>query len=91
MDRFTGKVAIVTGAGSGIGQATAVRLASEGGSVACFDIDGGAAEATAKRISADGGTAVAVQANVADKPSVTAGVARVAADLGPPAVLCNIA
>jgi NAD(P)-dependent dehydrogenase (short-subunit alcohol dehydrogenase family) len=91
MDRFTGKVAIVTGAGSGIGQATAVRLASEGGSVACFDIDGGAAEATAKRISADGGTAVAVQANVADKPSVTARVARVVADLGPPAVLCNIA
>jgi NAD(P)-dependent dehydrogenase (short-subunit alcohol dehydrogenase family) len=91
MDRFAGKVAIVTGAGSGIGQATAVRLASEGAAVACFDIDGGAAEATAKRISGDGGRAFPMAVNVADKGSVTAGVGRAVEELGPPDVLCNIA
>jgi NAD(P)-dependent dehydrogenase (short-subunit alcohol dehydrogenase family) len=86
MDRFTGKVAIVTGAGSGIGRATAIRLASEGASVACLDIDGTAAKATAEEL----GT-LSVEVNVADKTSVTAAVDSVVAALGPPNVLCNIA
>ena len=38
MNRFTGQTAIVTGAGSGLGRATAVRLAAEGAAVACLDI-----------------------------------------------------
>ena len=91
MDRFTGKVALVTGAGSGIGRATAVRLASEGGAVGCLDIDETTAKATAASIADAGGTALAVGVDVADKTSVGAAVSRVAGELGRPAVLCNIA
>jgi 3-oxoacyl-[acyl-carrier protein] reductase len=47
VERLEGRVAIVTGAGSGIGAATAARLAAEGASVVCADIDRAAAEATA--------------------------------------------
>jgi NAD(P)-dependent dehydrogenase (short-subunit alcohol dehydrogenase family) len=50
--RFAGKVAVVTGAGSGIGRATASRLAAEGGAVACLDVEGDAVEATADDINA---------------------------------------
>jgi NAD(P)-dependent dehydrogenase (short-subunit alcohol dehydrogenase family) len=91
MSRFTGKVAIVTGAGSGIGQATARRLGSEEASVACVDIDEAAAQKTAGAIVEAGGNANAFACNVADPASVTATVAAVAADLGAPNVLCNIA
>lgn len=50
--RFEGKVAIVTGAGRGIGRATAVRLASEGAIVIVNDVDGGAIEATIREVQA---------------------------------------
>jgi NAD(P)-dependent dehydrogenase (short-subunit alcohol dehydrogenase family) len=88
MDRFTGKVAVVTGAGSGIGQATAVRLAAEGAAVACLDIAADAAAATAETI---GGSAISVPVNVADKASVVDAIAQVVSALGSPQVLCNIA
>ena len=48
MQRFGGKVIFVTGAASGIGRATAIRLASEGGSVYGVDVDTGALEETAR-------------------------------------------
>jgi NAD(P)-dependent dehydrogenase (short-subunit alcohol dehydrogenase family) len=91
MKRFEGKVAVVTGAGSGIGEATALRLGQEGAAVACVDISEETAKRTATSIADANGTAVSIAVNVADKASVTAGMARVVSELGQPHVLCNIA
>lgn len=65
--RLDGKVTIVTGAGSGIGRATAIRFAEEGARVTCVDIDAGSAQATADDI---GSSAVAVGADVSDPSQV---------------------
>lgn len=62
--RFEGRVAVVTGAGSGIGQASAVALASEGAQVVVNDLKASAAEATCKRIADAGGFAEAVVGDV---------------------------
>jgi NAD(P)-dependent dehydrogenase (short-subunit alcohol dehydrogenase family) len=61
---LAGKVAIVTGAGSGIGRASAVRFAAEGASVVVSDIRGPKADETVAMIADDGGTAVSCQADV---------------------------
>ncbi|HEU4368235.1 MAG TPA: SDR family NAD(P)-dependent oxidoreductase [Methylomirabilota bacterium] len=65
--RMRGKSAVVTGAGSGLGRATALRLAAEGARVACVDRVGEHAEATAAAIVAAGGGALALQADVTDE------------------------
>ncbi len=70
MKRLDGRVAIVTGAGSGIGQATAVRFAEEGARVLAADIHLDSAVATCSRIEAAGGIAKAVRLDVADPVSV---------------------
>jgi NAD(P)-dependent dehydrogenase (short-subunit alcohol dehydrogenase family) len=62
--RLENKACVVTGAGSGIGRAIAVRFAAEGGSVLAVDIDGDTAAATAKQITRDGGHGVEVQADI---------------------------
>ena len=66
-DRVAGKVCIVTGAGSGIGRATALRLAEEGASVTCVDVNGDGVRETAGMI---GEAAVAVAADVSDDAQV---------------------
>jgi dihydroanticapsin dehydrogenase len=66
-DRLAGKVAIVTGAGSGIGRASAIRFAEEGARVTCVDIDREHVDAVAAEI---GDAAVAVAADVSDPAAV---------------------
>jgi 3-oxoacyl-[acyl-carrier protein] reductase len=80
--RLQGKVALVTGAGSGIGAATARRLAAEGAAVACLDTDEAGIGATAAAIAEKGGRAIAVRCDVSKKADVDAAVGRTVAELG---------
>lgn len=84
------RAAIVTGAGSGIGRAIALRLAADGLAVAVLDLDDGAAEKVTAEIAEQGLEAVAVGGvDVSDRAQVDDAVARVRADIGPPLVLVN--
>lgn len=79
---LNGKVAMVTGAGAGIGEATAVLLAASGARVAVVDLDLGRATGVAERIQADGGEAIALRADVARSADVDALVDDVVERLG---------
>ncbi len=81
--------AIVTGAGRGIGAAIAQRLADDGMSVACVDIDEASARGTAEQIEASGGRAAAFAADISDAEQVDRCVEEVAGALGAPTVLVN--
>jgi NAD(P)-dependent dehydrogenase (short-subunit alcohol dehydrogenase family) len=71
------RVALVTGAGSGLGAAAACRLAAAGACVACVDLDGERAAATARAIDAAGSWSLAIACDVSDANSVQAAVDRV--------------
>jgi NAD(P)-dependent dehydrogenase (short-subunit alcohol dehydrogenase family) len=81
--------AIVTGAGSGLGRAIAVRLASDGYALAIVDIDGEAAEETAAMIQADGGSARADAVDLREESAISDMVRTSEAELGPVSALVN--
>jgi 2-hydroxycyclohexanecarboxyl-CoA dehydrogenase len=70
--RFEDQVAIVTGAASGIGRATALRLAAEGAAVVIADVNMEGASVVARSVSEDGGRAIVLQVDVTDAPGVRA-------------------
>ncbi|WP_442579627.1 3-hydroxybutyrate dehydrogenase [Mesorhizobium sp. ASY16-5R] len=89
MSRFDGRVAIVTGAASGIGKEIAFRFAAEGGIPVIADLNLDAANATAAEVKAKGGDAFAVAMNVTDEDAVNKGVADVIAKYGKVDVLVS--
>lgn len=83
------KLAIVTGGARGIGAAIATRLASDGMDVAVIDLREEDTAATVSAVRSAGGRSLGVGANVGDSEAVTAAVARIHDELGPPTVLIN--
>lgn len=88
---LTGRTAIVTGAGSGIGRASAVRMAEAGATVVCADWNGDAAEQTVTLIKEASGHATAASVDVSDRDQVGALVADTVARAGGLDIMCNIA
>ena len=89
--RMKDKVVLVTGAGSGLGRATALRLAAEGAKVACADLSADAAAETARTIEAHGGEAIALTASVTDEAACTRIVEQTLARFGRLTTLVNSA
>ena len=89
--RYADKVAFVTGAASGIGRATAVRLAAEGASTYLVDVNAEGVQETAASIAAAGGTATAATLDVRDEAACIAAIEACVATYGGIDVLCNIA
>jgi len=87
--RFDGKVCLITGAGSGIGRATALGFAQRGGKVVVSDVDGTSAAAVVAEIAGAGGTAIAVTADMAIPSDIDAMIARAVREFGRLDVLHN--
>jgi NAD(P)-dependent dehydrogenase (short-subunit alcohol dehydrogenase family) len=88
---LSGRTALVTGGGSGLGQAVAWGLASFGADIAIADINPVSAAASAQAIAATGRRTTALTIDVADEASVASAAAKAASDLGPIDILVNAA
>lgn len=89
--RFTDRTALVTGAGSGIGKATAQLLAAEGARIVAVDLRGDAAEETARALRGSGSSAIAIECDVASSEAVVRTVAQAQSEMGAIDVLANVA
>ena len=87
--RLQGKVAVVTGAASGIGLAIATKFAAEGASVVAGDWNAERLEAAVAAIKTNGGMITGVQGNIADEADAESLIARAIGDYGRLDTLCN--
>ena len=86
---LNGRVAVVTGAGSGIGRAIALQLARDGAAVSVWDLDRAGAEETVAAIEREGGRAIACVLDASVEAEIAQAAARTRAELGPVAILVN--
>ncbi len=91
MQRFADTVVVITGAGSGIGRATAERLAAEGASLVITDVNAEGLEATAATCAEHGHPVTPLVSDVSDEPSVAEVIGTAVAEHGRIDVLCNVA
>ena len=89
MERLEQKVALITGAGSGIGASSALRMASEGAAVMCADLNGDGARDTAAKIGELGGRSAALELDVTSEAAVQDALAQTATELGGLDVVMN--
>ncbi|MDB5724100.1 MAG: family NAD(P)-dependent oxidoreductase [Novosphingobium sp.] len=84
-----GRVAVITGAGSGMGRSMALRLAEDSAKIAIWDINGEGAEETARLVREAGGTAIAITADCSNTAEIKAAAAQTRAELGKITILIN--